>query len=533
MHRSADSAACLESTGCILLIAEARSAGSHVSGSATTRTYFTTPQDTGSGFTQGTSPTKGRATSSSPFSATTTFRGPHSESLGSAKGSGVLPDEDSYQQSTRASQGSLDTNRDNLGSVSSIGGQVELNNELNFASQTRGLSGALPESAANLAQAGVGTAGSTATGTGYDTVGGSSASATAVGSEGVPIVAAPLTNAPPSANWGSATSYEPTIMPPTVVATQQEFGSSVSEPYQGGDAFSQEETAQHDFTSGSQGLSAQQGYEPELSSQSVNTTQEAPAGQDSEVSSFEPSSAYGAQATGPAAVASQRETVVPSSYTAEGPGPDTSAAPEYSAVVPTAYSTQESTLGAPTSDTQYDRGMDAFAQSQPEATSTFSTQGATATPVAQDTSAGFGDDAFAQFSPFGQKAKQQVSPFGQQAEAQPTSQAGFDGQEVPFEPSGGQTAAGTSQMTEPVPQGIKVCTSWPVSCVQQKLGCACGQALRHGDACCMFRNSCTCPKSKSMTRVKGTCQQVRNTGLAGHCILVGSGRRRQNFTVYS
>ena len=450
--------------------------GSYVSGSAATRTYFTTPQDIGSGFTQGTSPTKGRATSSSPFSATTTFQGPQSESLGSAlgstRGSGALPEEDSYQQSTRASQGSLDTTRDNLGSVSSIGGQAELNNELNFASQTRGLSGALPESAANLAQAGVST-------TGHDTVGGSSTSITAVGSEGVPIVAAPLTNAPPSANWGSATSYEPTIMPPTVVATQQGYGSSVSEPYQGGDALSQVEAAQHDFTSGSQGLSAQQGYEPELSPQSVNTTQEASIGQDSEFSSFEPSSAYGAQATGPASVASQRETVVPSSYTAEGPGRDTSAASEYNAAVPTAYSTQQSTLGAPTSATQYDRGMDAFAQSQPEATSTFSTQGATATPVAQDTSAGFGDDAFAQFSPFGQKAKQQVSPFGQQAEAQPTSQAGFDGQEVPFEPSGGQTAAGTSQMTEPVPQGIKVCTSWTCDM-------SIATALVHvDDHCCM------------------------------------------------
>lgn len=472
MHRSAGSAACLESTGCISLIAEARSTGSHVSGSAATRTYFTTPQDIGSGFTQGTSPTKARATSSSPFSATTTFRGPQSESLGSAKGSGALPEEDSYQQSTRASQGSLDTNRDNLGSVSSISGQVELNNELNFASQTRGLSGALPESAANLAQASISTAGSAATGTGYDTVGGSSASATAVGSEGVPVVAAPLTNAPPSANWGSATSYEPTIMPPTVVATQQEYGSSVSEPYQGGDAFSQVEAAQHEFTSGSQGVSAQQGYEPELSSQSVNTTQEAPIGQDSEFSSFEPSSAYGAQATGPASVASQRETVAPSSFTAEGPGRDTAAASEYNTAVPTAYSSQESTLGAPTSETRYDQGMDAFAQSQPEGTSTFSAQGATGAPVPQDTSAGFGDDAFAQFSPFGQKAKQQVSPFGQQAEAQPRSQAGFDGQGVPFEPSGGQTAAGTSQMTEPVPEGIKVCTSWTcVMCVAEAWVC--------------------------------------------------------------
>ncbi|KAL0054820.1 hypothetical protein WJX82_002841 [Trebouxia sp. C0006] len=101
------------------------SLGSRGSGTAAARTYFTTPHDQQGGFTLGTSPSQGRAATSSPFSATTTFRGPHSETLGSARGSGVLPEEDSYQQSTRASQGSIDTNRDNLGSAAAPQGIKE------------------------------------------------------------------------------------------------------------------------------------------------------------------------------------------------------------------------------------------------------------------------------------------------------------------------------------------------------------------------------------------------------------------------
>ncbi|KAL0018112.1 hypothetical protein WJX79_001500, partial [Trebouxia sp. C0005] len=58
------------------------SLGSRGSGTAAARTYFTSPHDQQGGFTLGTSPSQGRAPTSSAFSATTSFRGPHSESLG-------------------------------------------------------------------------------------------------------------------------------------------------------------------------------------------------------------------------------------------------------------------------------------------------------------------------------------------------------------------------------------------------------------------------------------------------------------------
>ncbi len=438
------------------------SLGSRGSGTAAARTYFTTPHDQQGGFTLGTSPSQGRAATSSPFSATTTFRGPHSETLGSARGSGVLPEEDSYQQSTRASQGSIDTNRDNLGSAGSPGAQSELNNELNLASQTRGLSGALPESAANLAQTGVSSAGAPH-GISHAMTGGSTAGMTGVGTEGVPVVSAPLSSAPPSANWGSASSYTPSITP-TTTATQQEYEyiQGDNKPYREVASLSQEVPAQHVVDSGSQSYVAQQEYEPELSAQSAYMSQETPVRRDSDLTSFEPSSAYSTQATGPESEPLEHDTVVPSSSTARDTGRDVAAAaaPQYETSVPTTYSAQGSQHGEPAFETQHGQGLGSFAQPNPAQSST-TAQDSAISPVAQGNQDGFGDDAFAQFSPFGHKAKQQSSPFGQQAEAQPRAQAGFDGQELPLEVSAqrapsGQPASGSLPVTEDAPQGIKV-----------------------------------------------------------------------------
>lgn len=432
--------------------------GRRGSGTAATRTYFTSPHDQQGGFTLGTSPSQGRAATSSPFSATTTFRAPHSETLGSAWGSGILPEEDSYQQSTRASQGSIDTNRDNLGSAGSISAQSELNNELNLTSQTRGLSGALPESAANLAQTGVSLAGAPH-GISHAVTDGSTAGVTGAVTEGVPVVSAPLTSAPPSANWGSASSYTPSITP-TVSATQQEYGQSDSKPYHEVASLSQDLPAQHEVDSGYQSYVAQRESEPELSAQSVYTSQETPARQDSNLTSFEPSNAYSAQVTGPASEPLKHDTVPPTS-SAKDTGHDiaAAAAPQFETPVPTTYSAQGLQYGEPAFETQHDQGLDSFAEPNPAQNSTTAHE-SVISPVAQDNQAGFGDDAFAQFSPFGHKAKQQTSPFRQQAEAQHGAQAGFDGQEVPLEVSAhrapsGQTASGGLLLTEDAPQGIK------------------------------------------------------------------------------
>ncbi len=403
-------------------------------------------------------------------------------------GSGALPEEDSYQQSTRASQGSIDTNRDtNLGSVGSISAQSELNNEINVASHTKGLSAALPESAADLAHTGGSTAGPT---------GGISEGLTGGISEGVPVVSAPLTTAPPSANWGSASSYTPSITPPTATVTQQEYGTGSSEPYHG-----------HDST--------QQEYEPELLSQSAYTGQEDPL--DTRAAELEPSSYTTTQGTGDgaarsglqdtAAEASEYDTAVPSTYSGQTASAEydtavpstysgqTAPASEFGKSVPSTYSAQDSGFGAPAQQTETGQGfdsfsqgsgfeapvqqtvtgqgfdsfsqgsgfeaqeaevgegVDSFAQSEQALPSIYTAQESVVSPSAQTTNQGsFGDDAFAQFSPFGQKAKQQASPFEQQAEALPSGQVGFERQDEPFE-SSAQRAPGAQ---ETVPQGIKV-----------------------------------------------------------------------------
>lgn len=223
--------------------------------------FFTegTSRDPQGGFTQGSGPSQGRAAAGSPFSSS--FRPAPAESLGS----GALAEDTTPPPSIQASQGSVESNRDlNLGSVGSIGNQSELNHELNSASQTQGLSAALPVSAANLAQTGVSTAGvtghstadlneaSTAGVTGHSTAGLnelSTAGVTGHGTAGltgrstagltepstagvtgsiitdavtlgVPVVAAPMSSLPPSASWGRPPS------PPQVgEVTRQETGS--------------------------------------------------------------------------------------------------------------------------------------------------------------------------------------------------------------------------------------------------------------------------------------------------------------------
>ena len=438
--------------------------GSRGSESAAAGTYFTgaSSRDQQGGFTQGTSLSQGRAGTNSPFSATTTFRAPHSESMGS----GILPEEESYQQSTRASQGSMD----NLGSVASIGNQSELNNEINIASQARGLSGALPESAANLAQTGVDTTGLTGGSTAGMTAGstagitrgishgmsGSLAGETGAATAGAPLVSAPLTSAPPSANWGSAPSYTPSVTPVTSY-TQQQFEPTLSEPFRQGD-------------SSSQGISAQQEFEPEVSAQRTYVDQQGPSKQEAEYEA-PGTETYSSQVAVPAAAALEYETPASGTHSAQGTGAVASqfgdmpafgsshaqgmTSSELESSLPGSYSAQVSGSGA-TGGKQSSSGdgFNSFAQTEQPAPSSPATQTASATPVVKDNHAGFGDDAFAQFSPFGQKAKQQANPFAHQAELQPSGQQeSFVGQEQPFEASAQRapSAVEGAQFTEGEP----------------------------------------------------------------------------------
>ena len=184
------------------------------SGSVGGRKFFTGSSfnEGQGGFTQGISPTQGRAASSSlashqggsPFAGRATH-----ETLGiRPAGSRTLPEEDSYLQSTQASQGSFDTNRDlAISGTGSISNQSELTQEAAGVSYTQPLSDGVPDSAAELAQPVGSTAGMTA---------GTSA----------------ISSLPPSASWGAA-PREPSPTPaPTHTTTQQPAETAASNPYQ-------------------------------------------------------------------------------------------------------------------------------------------------------------------------------------------------------------------------------------------------------------------------------------------------------------
>lgn len=184
------------------------------SGSAGGRKFFTGSSfnEGQGGFTQGISSTQGRAASSSlashqggsPFAGSATH-----ETLGiRPAGSRTLPEEDSYLQSTRASQGSFDTNRDlAISGTGSISNQSELTQEAAGVSYTQPLSDGVPDSAAELAQPVGSAAGMTA---------GTSA----------------ISSLPPSASWGAA-PREPSPTPaPTHTTTQQPAETAASYPYQ-------------------------------------------------------------------------------------------------------------------------------------------------------------------------------------------------------------------------------------------------------------------------------------------------------------
>ena len=195
------------------------SLSSRGSGSAAGRKFFagSSFNDGQGAFTQGISPTPGRAASSSlasnqggsPFAGSIAY-----ETLGlNPAGSRTLPEENSHLQSTRASQGSIDMNRDlAIGSVGSMGNQAELTNELSGVSHAQPLSAGVgvQDSVAELAQPDGSTTGVTA---------GSSA----------------LSTLPPSASWDSAPDPSPTPVhtsPPTSAVTELPAETLVSEPYQ-------------------------------------------------------------------------------------------------------------------------------------------------------------------------------------------------------------------------------------------------------------------------------------------------------------
>lgn len=187
------------------------SLSSRGSGSMAGRRYFagSSFNEGQGGFTQGVSPTQGRASSSnlasnqggSPFGGSSAYG---NQGM-TPQGSRTLPEEDSYLQSTRASQGSIDTNRNfALGSVGSLGNQSELTNESSGISHSRGVSGSLPESAAEL------------------TLPGGSAAGVVAGSSAI-------SSLPPSASWGSAPAQPSSLPTPTPTYTPPITPSTLAE----------------------------------------------------------------------------------------------------------------------------------------------------------------------------------------------------------------------------------------------------------------------------------------------------------------
>ena len=448
------------------------------SGSVGGRRYFSgsTFNEGQGGFTQGVSPTQDRASSSnlasnqggSPFSGSNAYG---SQAM-TSQGSRTLPEEDSYLQSTRASQGSIDTNRDfALGSVGSLGNRSELTNEPSEVRHLRGFSGSLPESAAELTLPGGTTPGAAA---------GSSA----------------ISSLPPSASWGSAPAqpsslptptptYTPPITPPTLAeqlaetnlseevcqeaqpefnsSTQSEHGTKeIHAPTAQGTGFDQTLPDTDSNRQSAADVTAQDGvadYNSEIAAAPAYDGSRAGFGDESFEQQFKPAVQAPGAGLGQTAQAgfadqafeeptqhAQREQGSESAFLTQQPGLGQTAQEGFadqSFEQPTQHAQSEQ-ISEPVYQTEGPRfdetSQQGFAASKPEqhaqqGVKGYTAQDTMASPAVQDSESGFNDDAFAQFSPFAKKGSQQANPFGQDSVASPVAQAPVLQSSLPSESS--------------------------------------------------------------------------------------------------
>lgn len=439
------------------------SLSSRGSGSVAGRKFFTGSSfNNGQGvFAQGSSPNQGRAASSSlasnqggsPFASGATPDTPGMKPAGYK----TLPEEESYLQSTQASQGSLDTNRDlAIGSTGSIGNQSELTNEVTGMSYTHSLSDGVPDSAADLAQPVSSTAGTTA---------GTSA----------------MSSLPPSASWGAG-PLDPSPTPantpgPTPAVAQQPAETLASEPYEhssvGLAETMPEQSSSTDF--GAFGGHSPTAHEAEVAYSLPDTNRQVPipyeTAQDGfNEQGFEPVAASAplqdtftehrfepATATVPlqGGVGQAATTAAPPHDGAgnqdvlEAPGrakeqvlqmqqaglgttaQDGLAAQAFEQPTQRAQRDQidepvYAAQGAGSAQTlQHEFVEDSVEQpAQREQVSAYSAQGAVAAPTVQDRQTGFSDDIFAQFSPLTSRSNQsqQANPFAPATVASPVVQ---------------------------------------------------------------------------------------------------------------
>ena len=462
----------------LLLSAEpiSPSLSSRGSESVAGRKFFTgsSLNDGQGGFTQGTSPTQGRAASSSlasnqggsPFAGGATH-----DTLGiRPAGSRALPEEDSYLQSTQASQGSIDTNRDlAIGSTGSISNQSELTQEATGMSHTQSLSDGGPDSAAELAQPVSSTAGTTA---------GTSA----------------MSSLPPSASWGAAPpdpNRHPAHTPaPTPAVTQEPAETAGSNPYQHSSVGLADTVPEQ---SSGTACGAIDGHSPithaaELAhslpetSRQVSipgeTAQDGLSGHSVEPAaaslqdaftehSFEPAAATVPSQGGfsqAATTAAQSHDGAANQSVVEGPGhaEEQELPMQQAGLGQTAqdgFAAQA--LEQPTQPAQHGQvdepvyqaqgaedaqalhlgfaedSMQEPAQHEQVAEPAYTAQGAVAAPTVQDRQTGFSDDIFAQFSPLSSRSKpsQQANPFAPATVTSPVAQEPVLESAQPVEPS--------------------------------------------------------------------------------------------------
>lgn len=436
------------------------------SGSAAGRKFFTGASfnEGQGGFTQGIGPAQGRAASSSLASnqgGSPVADGAAHDTQGiQPAGSRALGEEDSYLQSTQASQGSMDPNRDlTVGSIGSISNQSELTNRASGMSHTQPLSQEeVPDSAGELAQPADSTA-------------------------GMPAGTAAMSSLPPSASWGAAPDPSPTPARTTAV-TQQPADTLASEHSVGGLAEAMPEHSSSTHYS-AQGLHSPNTHEGEVAqSMPQSDRQEAVSGmvvqdgfdqhsfapgtapvtpQDafSEHSSFEPVSATvpslggTSQAAAPPYDGAADQNVVEAPYHAEQQALQTQPAGLHQtaqdsfaaqalesptqrdqAVEP--VNQAQGAVGAQTPQAGF--GEDSVrepAQHEQVAESASTAQRAVPAPLAQDGQAGFTDDVFAQFSPLTSRSRQsqQANPFASATVVSPVAQEPVVESVQPVEPS--------------------------------------------------------------------------------------------------
>ena len=442
----------------LLISAEAisPSLSSRGSGSVAGRKFFTSSSfnDGQGGFTRGISPTQGRAASSSL--ASNQGGSPDAGSAtqdtlgGRPAGSRTLPEEDSYLQSTQASQGSLDTNQDlAIGSARSISSQSELTQEATGVSYTKPLSDVVPDSAAELAQPVGSTAGTTA---------GTSA----------------ISSLPPSAGWGAAPS-EPSPTPvhtpaPTPAATQQPAETPASDPYQHG-SLGFAETVPDQSPSTPHGTCRSHSpitHESELAhslpdghrQESIpdEMAQDRSSEHKPAAASVPSQDAFTERSFGPATDGAASQSVVEAPGHVEEQEPqmqqadvgqtaqDGFAAQAFEQPKQRAQRDQieepvyqaQGTESAPTLQHGFDKGsVQEPAQLEQVAEPMYTAQGAGAVSTKQDRQPGFSDDVFAQFSPLTSRSNQSQSanPFAPATAASPVAQEPVLESAQPAEPS--------------------------------------------------------------------------------------------------